>query len=323
MRKLRRPGVVPPTLGSGIGHTTADLHRTARAADATAELAFGGHWNRVDVRGALYAMNGRACAYCNCLLPRNDRGDVEHFRPKALYWWLAYEFTNYVLACSVCNRIRKRERFPLAPGAVAVDYAGRGAVAAEARLLLDPVDDPVEAWIHVDFATDLCPLASTAAAVADPTASARVTKTIAFFTLNTDPGLVRERIEASQEALEEIDAYRKGAVDGSVLKRRASRFAAHGRTVRDVLAAYEPGLLPQAQEEVSWLAHELCDELEDVDAVAAKHQWTKKLRVARDELLWALAVLWKDPSAGVPADVEAILKLRKVRARVEPLYLEL
>ena len=49
--------------------------------------------------GALYAMQGRVCAYCEQKLPESDRGDVEHFRPKSLYRWLAYAFENYLLSC--------------------------------------------------------------------------------------------------------------------------------------------------------------------------------------------------------------------------------
>src|SRR6266481_3442684 len=76
-----------------------------------------GLWNNPDVRGALYAMHGRACAYCEQHLPENDRGDVEHFRPESLYRWLAYAFDNYLLSCSICNRTLKRDRFPLRSGA--------------------------------------------------------------------------------------------------------------------------------------------------------------------------------------------------------------
>ena len=37
---------------------------------------------------------------------------VDHFRPKKLYWWLAYDWKNYRLCGSVGN-VNKREAFPL------------------------------------------------------------------------------------------------------------------------------------------------------------------------------------------------------------------
>ncbi len=31
-------------------------------------------------------------------------GDVEHYRPKAHYWWLAYVYDNYLASCQLCNQ---------------------------------------------------------------------------------------------------------------------------------------------------------------------------------------------------------------------------
>src|SRR4051812_10882784 len=101
MRKLRRPTVSLPTLtGKGKGALQAAENVRVRTADPTAVLSFPAHWTESDVRGALHAMHGRVCAYCQSDLPHNDPGDVEHFRPKSEYWWLAYEFANYLLSCA-------------------------------------------------------------------------------------------------------------------------------------------------------------------------------------------------------------------------------
>lgn len=95
-------------------------------------------------------MHGRVCVFCRSELRRGDRGDVEHFRPKSHCSWLAYSFENYFLSCSVCNRISKREHFPLLPGAPRLHYYQRQHLAEEQRLLLDPAVDPVEQWLVVD-----------------------------------------------------------------------------------------------------------------------------------------------------------------------------
>ena len=82
----------------------------------------------------------RKCGYCESSL--TDYGDVEHFRPKNAvfrlenagrevehlnniegrkysedwdsgYWWLAYDWENYLLACGRCNQQWKNALFPI------------------------------------------------------------------------------------------------------------------------------------------------------------------------------------------------------------------
>ncbi|MBI4604805.1 MAG: hypothetical protein HY721_22815 [Planctomycetes bacterium] len=40
-------------------------------------------------------------------------GDVEHFRPKKIYWWLAYCYDNMLYACQLCNQSFKSDHFPV------------------------------------------------------------------------------------------------------------------------------------------------------------------------------------------------------------------
>ena len=40
-------------------------------------------------------------------------GDVEHFRPKSIYWWLAYCYDDHLFACQICNQTYKGENFPV------------------------------------------------------------------------------------------------------------------------------------------------------------------------------------------------------------------
>lgn len=49
------------------------------------------------------------CMYCE------DSGgtDIEHFRPKSTYPAWAFQWENYLLACSHCNSNEKRNQFPL------------------------------------------------------------------------------------------------------------------------------------------------------------------------------------------------------------------
>lgn len=53
------------------------------------------------------------CAYCEANTEVVAHGDVEHYRPKSIYWWLAYTYDNYLYACQICNQIYKSDNFPI------------------------------------------------------------------------------------------------------------------------------------------------------------------------------------------------------------------
>lgn len=99
------------------------------------------------------------CAWCEEVRPILRELDVDHYRPKARvtewggtppiisdtpppeinpgpgYWWLAFEWENYSLACKTCNEGWKRSLFPVvAPRSGCVE----GVEATETPLLLDP-----------------------------------------------------------------------------------------------------------------------------------------------------------------------------------------
>jgi len=53
------------------------------------------------------------CAYCEANTDVVAHGDVEHYRPKSIYWWLAYTYDNYLFACQICNQTYKSDHFPI------------------------------------------------------------------------------------------------------------------------------------------------------------------------------------------------------------------
>jgi hypothetical protein len=100
------------------------------------------------------------CAWCERYCEWKRQLDVEHYRPKAEvtrwegspplvsdvppkqvpisrgYWWLAFDWNNYSLACGPCNQGWKRSLFPVrGPGA---PY-GQGMELHEVALLVDPM----------------------------------------------------------------------------------------------------------------------------------------------------------------------------------------
>lgn len=322
MRKLRRPPISPSTLtGTGKGARLAGNHAAKRLADALAELTFTDHWNEPDVRGPLYAMHGRVCAYCQCHLPHNDPGDVEHFRPKAHYWWLAYEFTNYLLSCAACNRNRKREKFPLPQGAKPWPWEDRDRLPEEKFLLLDPVVDDVETWVRVNYVDSLCPVEPGVSLALGSEPYERVDTTIRFFKLNESVKLLQQRFETINRALKALQQARAGdLLKAEEVRGMASRYRPHGAAIRQLLAELAPELLPPPEEELLRLVLDLLDELTLADQVLAKSPKSDLARSIRAEVLWALAVLWKHPPAGDGSLVTACLDKAHRRAEVEVFY---
>jgi len=58
----------------------------------------------------------KKCAYCECYFKTVAYGDVEHYRPKSKYWWLAYSYHNYSASCQLCNQKYKKAKFPKTNG---------------------------------------------------------------------------------------------------------------------------------------------------------------------------------------------------------------
>lgn len=50
------------------------------------------------------------CAYCETKY--TEYTQIEHYRPKSIYYWLAYEWSNLLPSCTKCNT-KKGNKFPL------------------------------------------------------------------------------------------------------------------------------------------------------------------------------------------------------------------
>jgi len=118
-----------------------------------------GLYNHETVKQVLVVAQHGKCAFCESRFTHIDYGDVEHFRPKAGwrqeegeplnqpgYYWLAYEWTNLFVSCTLCNQQFKRNFFPLqTPTRRARSH--KDDVAAEDPLLIDPGAEEPEAFI--------------------------------------------------------------------------------------------------------------------------------------------------------------------------------
>lgn len=170
MIPISRPTTAPADLVR-LGQRQTSRDCSAYAADAGAycsgakRLAKKTYYKSASVKRTLVAAHRDKCCYCETRVPDPANLHVEHYRPKSGvrqarsdredelpgYYWLAYEWTNLLLACHACNTTFKSTLFPL------VDPARRArsnadSLADEAPLLIDPaVDDPVE---HIYFIED-------------------------------------------------------------------------------------------------------------------------------------------------------------------------
>lgn len=328
MKQIRRPKVTLPTLSpTGIAGKEAMRRETVfqqsrKLTDVNTD--FSTYWGNADVRGALWAMHGRSCAYCDRELPGNDRGDVEHFRPKSIYWWLAYSFDNYLLACSVCNSAYKGEKFPLLSRHRSYDYASRERLAREGRALIDPSLDLIDGSFGIDFTADWkrkgFPI--TLRQTIRRTEKKRCQETLSFFRINLDSELRKARLVAVHVALNLIEKANEGDVESrDELRQKAVRFCPHSFAIRQaIMLKGRPEYLPTLEEEVQWLLSDLVELL--VLSLDSLEQFPASPTEAdrRDRCAWALAVLVRDPPALTREAIRTRLEQEKVWTTVEPFY---
>jgi hypothetical protein len=300
----------------------ARRHIEDRKVDPKSTLSFTDHWNLPDVRGALYAIHGNVCGYCGCGLPRNDRGDVDHYRPKARvvedndhggYWWLAYNASNYLLSCSVCNRVRKRDHFPLRLGARHYRFAQRSQLRQEARIILNPLLDPVEDWLKVDWQDRLCPLSPHDGL--PPKVRSQIDGTLKLFKLNTDARLVKSRRKVVAKVLRALGRSRMYAATVLAIRYRPMSLVAWA-----VLRDRAPHCLPTPEQELNYLLRRLATRVDFASRLVERYPTDLDLRNELTELLWSLAVLWYDPPKGNHAQVDAFLRDQMLVDHVRPYF---
>jgi len=116
-------------------------------------------YGAASVKTALIKAQHKKCCFCESKVTHISYGDVEHFRPKGGfrqkksdpltkpgYYWLAYEWSNLFLSCTLCNQRYKANLFPLA----VIRNRARSHhddVADERPQFIHPSDDDPEQYI--------------------------------------------------------------------------------------------------------------------------------------------------------------------------------
>jgi uncharacterized protein (TIGR02646 family) len=309
---------------SGLGGRRRLRDRLEHEQKGVIPGSFVDHWSKPDVKGFLHAMQGRICAYCGM---ETNALDVEHFRPKGAieedaphdgYWWLAYECSNYLLGCTVCNQRRKRTSFPLLPGATRTTYATRDTISMEQRVLLNPAEDPVEEWLTID------PEDVTGRLIPNPNLGEdeqlRVQYAIDLLGVNLDQAVRGQRSRAYEKAV-------RAAVEQrwDDLRRSAMRHRPHSLISRIVLQRVAPEYLPSAEEEMTELLallwRDLARLMHEIQSLRARAKASRPMDERHVHVLaWALVVLQSDPPADpATADtyLEELLKSETTEIRAE------
>lgn len=313
MRQFSLPQSRPPTLEpDGLGGRAAARHVERKSRDPNGSLGdLPDHWKKPDVRGVLYARQGRVCGYCGRELPDNDPGQVDHFRPKGRvrdddthggYWWLAYALNNLIMSCSLCNGPQgKWDRFPLRRQARRRATYGSSSTdqpePREARLLLHPAIDPVESWVEFVLRRGRCRVHPGRGLTRSQ--KEQVTGTIQRLRLNRY-SLTRQRTRVWDDVQDAIDRN-----DTDFARDAAVRFRPHSAVACQVLAINDVSP-PTATEELLWFLAQLLQEMEDV-LDSADYESAKVVKEQLDQLDWTAAALWKDPPVGDADTMQTLL----------------
>ena len=172
MIRLNRPSPVPEILRTSGSRRAGALKRKYDATpsdyrNGSRKFSFGSSvYGHQTVREVLIAAQHGKCCFCESQFGHIQRsGEVEHFRPKGFvqqekhspkqfpgYYWLAYKWTNLLIACRDCNGTYKKNYFPLAdPSARARSH--HDDIRNEQPLLIDPYSvEPVD---HLTFKQEL------------------------------------------------------------------------------------------------------------------------------------------------------------------------
>jgi len=194
-----------------------------------------GLWKKLRVH--LVWLFHNKCAYCQIYLGNDVRvSQIEHYRPKSAvdgepnhpgYWWLAYEPTNYLPSCTICNGYVKGNQFPMMEGSqyisiITADLQNESApvdlyqdLAAEQPVIINPFQDDPDDYL------DFLPVGKCSPGAVDCPGTAlpkndRGKKEIDLMKFNANSMLLKRRREIQQKVyLALLDSIGKDNVEAA------------------------------------------------------------------------------------------------------------
>jgi len=123
---------------------------------------YNSRYKNEDVKTGLEQIYHKKCAYCE-----KDVGDsfyhIEHYRPKTVYYWLAYSWDNLLLCCDKCNVYKKihfkidGEKASYAPEDLThIHNLGIRCRETEKPKLIHPEQEDVEDRLQFDKSGKIC-----------------------------------------------------------------------------------------------------------------------------------------------------------------------
>lgn len=156
MIRIRPRPDEPKTLRSDKVHKIKEKIARQIATDSKVQSEdFSPYWLENDVRGVLHSHQYGKCCYCERKRELKRESDLEHYRPKARvaeeadhpgYWWLAYDWSNYLIACKPCNEAHKEDHFPLLNGGRRT-FSPTDNISEENPVLINPYEENPEDYI--------------------------------------------------------------------------------------------------------------------------------------------------------------------------------
>ncbi len=250
IERLRAAAAIPPAF-RGAGRIARSLELIEGRIAGTLEFK-SAVWKAA--KPQLKLETGGKCAYCESPTDTVAHGDVEHFRPKSKYWWLAYCYDNYVYACQICNQVHKGDEFPVhASGGPwtgpKLPAAPTPAALAELAEALTP--DALDLTAGHALAAFLAAAAKEKAGLVDPyvTDPDPLFKWIANSTLKTVELAAASNKVAAKRAFEGAEA--SYGLNREELKRNRWRTYEEFLVMNDALKAFETaGIEPALQQRI-------------------------------------------------------------------------
>lgn len=106
--------------GTNIPQTSNTTHqkRTEIINNGIYNEEYSDRYKLDDIREALITIYKHKCAFCE---QKVEQYHVEHYRPKKIYYWLAFSWDNLLMACPNCNS-PKGQNFDLGTGKTRVVF---------------------------------------------------------------------------------------------------------------------------------------------------------------------------------------------------------
>ena len=103
-------GNIPESLNSNL--TNQRRNELIESGRYIREDVYHSRYKMSDIKEILEAIYHKKCAYCEKFVGDSNY-HIEHYRPKSVYYWLAYSWDNLLICCDKCN-VGKGDDFEIA-----------------------------------------------------------------------------------------------------------------------------------------------------------------------------------------------------------------